>query len=96
VTSVAKIKKDPWESNQAMAYLLFFKYRKKFLDHFGSAFKIIKGKRMSCILYPGSGGFENKAVIPDFLIPLFKFLEILLVPFRRLLAFRCYVVLEKV
>ena len=51
---------------------------------------------MSCILYPASGGFENKAMIPDILIPLFKLLEILLTPFRRLLAFRCYIVLEKI
>jgi SAM-dependent methyltransferase len=96
VTSVAKNKKDPWDANQATAYLLFFKHRKTFLSHFQSKFKIIKGKRMSCILYPGSGGFENKAMIPDALVPLFKLLEILLVPFRWLLAFRCYVVLEKV
>lgn len=96
VASVAKIKKkDPWEANQAAAYLLFFKHRKTFLNHFGKEFKIIKRKRMSCILYPASGGFENKAMIPDALIPLFKLLEILLVPFRRLLAFRCYIVLEK-
>jgi SAM-dependent methyltransferase len=96
VSSVAKNKKDPWEANQAAAYLLFFKHRKTFLSHFQGKFKIIKRKRMSCILYPGSGGFENKAMIPDALVPLFKLLEILLVPFRWLLAFRCYVVLEKV
>ena len=51
---------------------------------------------MSCILYPGSGGFENKAMIPEALVPFFKLLEILLVPLRRLLAFRCYIVLEKI
>ena len=95
-SSVAKNKKDPWEANQAAAYLLFFKHRKTFLSHFQGKFKIIKRKRMSCILYPGSGGFENKTMVPDALVPLFKFLEILLVPFRWLLAFRCYVVLEKV
>jgi len=94
--SAVNTKKDPWDANQAAAYLLFFKHRKTFLSHFQGKFKIIKRKRMSCILYPGSGGFENKAVIPDALVPLFKLLEILLVPFRRLLAFRCYIVLEKI
>ncbi|MGD2086241.1 MAG: class I SAM-dependent methyltransferase [Candidatus Aminicenantes bacterium] len=94
--SAVNTKKDPWDANQAAAYLLFFKHRKTFLSHFQGKFKIIKRKRMSCILYPGSGGFENKAMVPDALVPLFKFLEILLVPFRWLLAFRCYVVLEKV
>jgi SAM-dependent methyltransferase len=96
VSPVAKNKKDPWDANQAAAYLLFFKHRKTFLSHFQGRFKIIKRKRMSCLLYPASGGFENKAMIPDALAPLFKLLEILLVPFRRLLAFRCYIVLEKV
>ncbi len=89
-------RKDPWEANQATAYLLFFKNRKRFLQRFESEFRIIKRKRMSCILYPASGGFENKAMVPGMLIPLFKFLEILLVPFRWLLAFRCYIVLERV
>lgn len=88
-------KKDPWDANQAAAYLLFFKGKEKFLDHFGSNFKFVKRKRMSCLLYPASGGFENKSLIPDALVPLFKLKEILMVPFRRLLAFRCYVVLEK-
>jgi len=87
--------KDPWEANQAAAYLLFFKHRELFLRYFKDKFRIIKQKRMSCILYPASGGFENRAMIPDFLIPLFKFKEIVLTPFRRFLAFRCYVVLEK-
>lgn len=89
-------KKDPWDSNQAISYLLFFKHKKKFNKMFKSDFKILKKHKMSCILYPASGGFENKAMIPDFLIPVFKFLEILLMPFRWLMAFRCYIVLEKI
>lgn len=88
-------KKDPWEANQAAAYLLFFKYREKFLHYFDGNFSFVKRKKMSCILYPASGGFENKTMIPDFLIPIFKLLEILLVPLRGLLAFRCYLVLER-
>lgn len=87
--------KDPWDSNQAMAWLLFYKQREKFMELFGDDFLIVKRKRMSCILYPASGGFENKSMIPDFSVPFFKFLEIMLVPLRPLLAFRCYVVLEK-
>lgn len=87
--------KDPWDANQAMAYLLFFKQQHKFLEAFEDRFQIIKRKRMSCILYPASGGFENKSRIPDSLIPVFKAIELLMTPLRRLLAFRCYVVLEK-
>lgn len=92
---VDTLKKDPWEANQAAAYLLFFKFREKFLRYFEGEFRIIKQKRMSCILYPASGGFENKAMIPDILIPVFNVLELILTPFRRWLAFRCYIVLER-
>jgi SAM-dependent methyltransferase len=88
--------KDPWDSNQAIAYLLFFKNKLKFQKLFGAKLRIVKKERMSCVLYPASGGFENKALIPDYLIPAFKFLEFILIPLRRLLAFRCYIVLEKI
>ncbi len=87
--------KDPWDSNQATAYLLFFKHKNKFDQVFGSKYRIIKKKRISCILYPASGGFENKSLIPNFAIPFFKALEFLLIPFRPLIAFRTYIVLEK-
>lgn len=87
--------KEPWDSNQAIAYLLFFKYRNRFLKEFGKDFEIKKIHLMSLILYPASGGFENKAMIPDFLIPSFKLFELILTPFQKLLAFRCYIVLEK-
>lgn len=88
--------KNPWDSNQAMAWLLFYKYRQSFEAFFINRFRIIKRKRLSCILYPASGGFENKALVPDFSIPFFKFLETLLIPLRPLMAFRCYIVLEKI
>lgn len=88
--------KDPWDSNQAIAYLLFFKNKKKFQKIFGDKLRIAKRERMSCILYPVSGGFENKALIPDSWIPFFKFLEFILIPLRSLLAFRCYVIIEKI
>jgi SAM-dependent methyltransferase len=88
-------KKDPWDSNQAMAYRLFFKDREKFEALFQREFRIRRKHLLSCILYPASGGFENKAMIPDYLIPVFKIMEYLMIPLRRLLAFRCYIVLEK-
>jgi len=88
--------KDPWQSNQAISYLLFFKHKRKFLEKFGNDLKVIKIKKMSFLLYPLSGGFENKSLAPDFMIPILKIMEIFLTPFRKFLAFRCYVVLEKI
>jgi SAM-dependent methyltransferase len=87
--------KDPWDGNQAIAYILFFKYKEKLLDILKD-FKIIKIEKISCILYPLSGGFEHKAMIPDFFILFFKFLEDIVYSLRWLMAFRCYIVIEKI
>jgi len=88
--------KDPWDSNQAIPYLIFFKDADKFKKYFGKKFKIVAKEKLSFILYPASGGFENKAMISDSLIKPFKGLEILLSPLKSLLAFRCFIVLEKI
>lgn len=87
--------KDPWDSNQAIPYLLFFKHQEKFVRRYGAVVSIVKRKRISFILYPASGGFSYNSYIPDFLIPLLKLAERLLKPFGWLLAFRCYIVLER-
>ena len=94
--SVSDLKdKDPWDSNQAIPYLLFYKHKEKFNAMFGDKFEVIRKEKLSFILYPASGGFENKAMIPDFMIPVFKGLELVASPLKDLLAFRCFVVLEK-
>lgn len=90
------VNKDPWDSNQAIPYLIFFKHLKKFESDFRYKFKILKKEKLSFILYPLSGGFENKQLIPDFMIPFFSLLEKLLKPLRSILAFRCYIIIEKI
>ncbi len=87
--------KDPWDSNQAIPYLLFYKHRYQFEQNFGKQFKMVMNEKLSCILYPASGGFENKALIPDSLVTMFKGIETFLKPLRPLMAFRCFVVLER-
>lgn len=87
--------KDPWDSNQAIPYLIFYKHLNKFKDLFSSKFEIISKEKFSFVLYPSSGGFENKQMIPDFMTGFMKIIEKSLTPLRDLLAFRCYVVLEK-
>ncbi|MDD4082623.1 MAG: class I SAM-dependent methyltransferase [Sphaerochaetaceae bacterium] len=87
--------KKPWESNQAIPYLIFFKNLKSFDKIFSNKFNITKKDVFSFILYPLSGGFENKQLLPTSLIPVAKLSEILLKPFKNLIAFRCIIVLEK-
>ena len=89
-------KKKPWSANQAIPFLLFFKQIDKFNSLFGKKFKIIKKEKFSFLLYPVSGGFEGKQLIPDFLIPLLRIFEWLLYPLRDFLSFRCYIVLKKI
>ena len=91
----ADFKKDPWDSNQAIPYLIFFKHFRKWEDIFGKNFHILKKQKLSFLLYPLSGGFENKSLIPEFLVPTMSVVEKWLNPLRSLLAFRCYIVLER-
>lgn len=83
------------QPNQAIPFLLFFKHYKETKDKFEGIFSLTKRKKISFILYPLSGGFENRSLIPNIIIPLIKLLEYLLIPFKDILAFRCYIVLEK-
>jgi len=87
--------KQTWDSNQAIPFLIFFKYIKKFNDTFSNKFNIIKKDTFSFILYPLSGGFENKELLPNFFIPFAKICEKILKPFKYIFAFRCIIVLEK-
>lgn len=88
--------KPPWDSNQAIPYLLFFKHRDKFEKYYKNKLKIVKIQKFSFILYPLSGGFEHRSLLPVTLFPLAKKIENWLIPLRNLLAFRCYIVLEKI
>jgi len=88
-------KKLPWESNQAIPYLLFFKKVDRFKRLFKNKFQLAKREKFSLLLYPLSGGFENKQLIPDWAYPLVRLIEKLIDPFNGLLAFRCYIVLQK-
>jgi len=88
-------KKAPWSANQAIPFLFFFKQVDKFNHSFSNKFTLVKKEKFSFLLYPLSGGFENNQLIPDCLLSVARIIEKLLYPLRGLLAFRCYVVLEK-
>jgi ubiquinone/menaquinone biosynthesis C-methylase UbiE len=90
-----KTNKLAWDSNQAIPYLVFFKYRDKFEKKMGKYLKIVKAEKISYLMYPLSGGFEGPQLIPDFLAPGLKVLERVAGIFRNFLAFRCYLVIER-
>ncbi|MBK9228806.1 MAG: hypothetical protein IPL67_17550 [Ignavibacteria bacterium] len=64
------MEKHFWDSNQPIPYLIFYKHLDKFMKVFGHTFKIIKREKMSFILYPASGGFENQSMIPEKFLPI--------------------------
>ena len=86
--------RKPFDSNQAIANLLFGKHLKEFEALFGEL-QLIHKRYMSYIVYPLSGGFEHRSFIPDWMVtPLLKF-ENNLDFLGRFLAFRILIVLEK-
>ena len=89
------LNKDPYDSNQAIPTLLFFKYNKIF-DELNISFNIIKKNWISLFAYPLSGGFKSWSLIPSFFVnPILKFEDLLLPIVGPLMAFRLIVVLEK-
>lgn len=88
-----KIKND-FHGNQAIPTLIFEKYKHRFVKDFPKL-KIIKKLRLDFIIYPLSGGFHNPSLCPLFLYSTLEYLEKILHPLNRFIAFRLFVVLEK-
>jgi SAM-dependent methyltransferase len=86
--------KKPFQGNQALPTLLFGRNKHLFTKNF-PRLKIIRKKRMDCVIYPLSGGFHNPSLCPLFLYNVLEYIEKLLIPLNRYLAFRMFVVLKK-
>ena len=87
--------KDPWEANIAIPTLLFWRE----IEMFRAAFPrlaVTRRERFDLLLYPLSGGFERRQLVPSALAPVLRVGERLISPLAGLLAFRCFVVIEKV
>jgi SAM-dependent methyltransferase len=86
--------KNRFYGNQAIPTLIFERYKHRFVKHF-PGLKIIKIEKTDFIIYPLSGGFHNPSLCPLFLYSTLEYLEKILNPLNRFLAFRLLVVLEK-
>ena len=86
---------SPFSGNQAVTTLIFEKYKERFIEACPHL-KIIRQERSDFILFPLSGGFNNPSLCPMFLYNLFDRLEKILKPLSCFLAFRIFVVLEKI
>ena len=85
----------PMESNQALPTLAFYRQRRETLRRWPSL-ALVEEKRFAFLLYPLSGGFSRRPVVPHRLFAPLRAVESGLAPLARLLAFRCLVVLERV
>ncbi|NLX12155.1 MAG: class I SAM-dependent methyltransferase [Phycisphaerales bacterium] len=86
--------KDPWTANTATPTLLFWRDLAEFRARF-PRLSILRRTRFDLLLYPLSGGFERRQLVPQKLTPAVRGLERLLSPLSRGLAFRCFIVLQK-
>lgn len=86
---------SPYESNQAIPYLLFVRYAKK-LARICPGLRVLATSRFSLWAYPLSGGFQAWSLLPQsWAKPLLK-LENLVAPWLgHLLGFRLMVVAER-
>ena len=87
-------KKAAFDGNSAIPTIMFSKEIKKFQKEFPDL-KVIKKELLTFILYPLSGGFDRKSVVPAGIVKYISFIEKILRPFGFIFAFRTFVVLEK-
>ncbi len=86
---------DPFDSNQAIASLLFGRYRRR-LEQSVNQFEIVTLRRFSFFAYPLSGGFKGWSLLPVAAIrPLLKIEDMLEPLLGPLMAFRLLAVLER-
>jgi SAM-dependent methyltransferase len=84
----------PLASNQARTTLVFFRERSAFEERWPEL-ELVETRRFALVLYPLSGGFSKRQLVPAVLQRPFAALERLLAPAAPLAAFRCLVVLER-
>ena len=87
--------KNHLHGNQALPTLMFERDKNLFAKKF-PGFKIIKIEKTDFIIYPLSGGFHHPGLCPLFLYQTLERLERLFNPLKSFLAFRMFVILEKI
>ena len=83
-----------FDSNQALPTLVFFR-RVAELQLRWPTLRLLEQKRFAFLLYPLSGGFTRRPLLPRPFYPVVRLIERALRPLAPVLAFRCLVVLEK-
>ena len=85
---------EPLASNQARTTLVFFRERRAFETRWPEL-QLVERRRLALLLYPLSGGFSRRQLVPAVLERPLALLERVLMPLAPVAAFRCFVVLER-
>jgi SAM-dependent methyltransferase len=92
--SDTRVGSAPLDSNQALPTLAFFRRASELRSRW-PRLQIAERRRFAFLLYPLSGGFSKRQLVPAASFRPLRIVERALAPFAPLLAFRCLVVLEK-
>lgn len=84
----------PMESNQARPTLVFYRHRDELLRRWPEL-ELVEERRFALLLYPLTGGFSRRPLVPRPLVAPLELAERLLGPLAPLLAFRCLLVLGR-
>jgi SAM-dependent methyltransferase len=88
-------KRDPYDANQAIPTLMFFRHRKQFMENFPE-FNLQAVRRCGILAAPLSGGFRKWSLIPARAVSIISRLEKIVTPLLGpLMAFRMLVILER-
>lgn len=84
----------PFDANQALATLFFFRYKRRFQETYPSL-RLIRCRCLGFLAYPLSGGFDHPSLLPLWALNSVLLIERFLGFLAPILAFRLFVVLEK-
>lgn len=82
-------------ANQALSYIIFKRDLQKFNQEFPDL-EIVKGIPHTHLWYLLSGGVNFRQVVPNWGIPIIKFLEFILTPLDRMLCLQHTIIIRKV
>lgn len=86
--------RTPFDSNQALATLFFFRYKRRFQEVYPSL-RLIRRRCLGFFAYPLSGGFDHPCLLPIWALRSVLLMERFFGFLAPILAFRLFVVLEK-
>jgi hypothetical protein len=87
-------KKRAFDGNSAIPKMIFFKDIELYHRNF-TCLRIIKKELLSFVVYLMSGGFDRKNIVPERCFNCLRLIEKILLPLKRMLAFRTLIVIEK-